>query len=260
MTSLLVSIFAASLVGSLHCAGMCGGIVALCVGGEPVARSRGWPRHVAYNLGRLIAYATLGAASGAIGAAIDLGGKGLGVPRLAAYAGGVAMILFGAVALLRARGASFTRVTGIALPAPLRAAIGRGIAAAAALPAATRGLVIGLLTAFLPCGWLYAFVVVAAGTGSVAGGALAMTAFWAGTVPVLLALGLGLERLAAPVRRHVPTLTACALILVGVIAVAGRLATRAYAAAPESAAALGAPEERLEALEAAGPPCCDVDR
>ena len=32
MSALLVAVFVASLVGSLHCAGMCGGLVALCTG------------------------------------------------------------------------------------------------------------------------------------------------------------------------------------------------------------------------------------
>ncbi|MBE7450024.1 MAG: sulfite exporter TauE/SafE family protein [Kofleriaceae bacterium] len=45
--------------------------------------------------------------------------------------------------------------------------------------ARARAALLGLLSAALPCGWLWAFVVVAAGTGSPVGGALVMTAFWA---------------------------------------------------------------------------------
>ena len=34
MTTLITTVFIASLLGSLHCAGMCGGVVALCVSVE----------------------------------------------------------------------------------------------------------------------------------------------------------------------------------------------------------------------------------
>jgi uncharacterized protein len=83
--------------------------------------------------------------------------------------------------------------------------------------------VIGLLTGALPCGWLYGFVVAAAGTGSAPAGALLMTVFWAGTVPVMLGLGVGIQVAAAPLRRHLPTVCALAMIAVGALAVSGRV-------------------------------------
>jgi sulfite exporter TauE/SafE len=50
-----------------------------------------------------------------------------------------------------------------------------------------------------------------------------MTVFWAGTLPVMLSLGAGLQALAAPLRRHVPVVCAIAMIVVGLLAVAGRI-------------------------------------
>jgi sulfite exporter TauE/SafE len=50
-----------------------------------------------------------------------------------------------------------------------------------------------------------------------------MTVFWLGTLPVMATLGLGVARIAGPLRRHVPALCAVALIVVGVLAVTGRL-------------------------------------
>src|SRR5690606_1360759 len=67
----------------------------------------------------------------------------------------------------------------------------------------------------LPCGFLYGFGVWAAGTGSAARGALLLAAFWLGTVPALLGVGLAVRVLSSPLRRHVPTLTALALLAVG---------------------------------------------
>ena len=79
-----------------------------------------------------------------------------------------------------------------------------------------------MLTGFLPCGWLWAFVVAAAGTGSALGGALVMAVFWLGTVPAMtgvLALG---GPAAIWLRRRMPAVTAIALIVLGL----GTLAMR----------------------------------
>ncbi|MHC4948481.1 MAG: sulfite exporter TauE/SafE family protein [Planctomycetota bacterium] len=257
MTTLLVAVLVASLLGSLHCAGMCGGLVCLCVGGAG-DRGRALP-HVAYHGGRLVAYTTLGAASGALGGAIDLGGPVVGVVRPAALAAGAIVILVGGLALVRGGAAG---LKCLRLPARLERAFQRGLRAAAELPPTRRALIIGLLTALLPCGWLYAFAITAAGTGHALVGAATMATFWVGTVPVLAVLGLGADRLAAPLRRHVPTVTAVAILAIGVATVVGRVRIPA----PTSAAAASASFERgdLAAAAASVPshhgtdlPCCD---
>ena len=65
--------------------------------------------------------------------------------------------------------------------------------------AGTRSLfgryLLGVANGFLPCGPVYTVALTAAATGSAAKGALAMLFFGLGTVPVLLALGLGAARL-----------------------------------------------------------------
>jgi sulfite exporter TauE/SafE len=65
--TLLLGVLAASLVGSVHCAAMCGAFV--CVYARAGARfpDKGAGAHVAYNAGRLVSYLTLGLAAGAIG-------------------------------------------------------------------------------------------------------------------------------------------------------------------------------------------------
>ncbi len=215
MLALAGTVFVASLAGSLHCAGMCGGLVAFAAAG-----GRGAPVHLAYHGGRLLSYAALGLASGAFGAAVDLGGSAVGVKQGAAVLAGGLMVAFGVVVLLRWRG---VRVPHPPAPAFVRDGFGRLMKRTQAQPPVMRAATIGLLTAFLPCGWLYAFVVTAAGTASPWLGALAMTAFWAGTVPVLAALGVGVQKLAGPLRRHLPVATALALVVVGLATVFGRL-------------------------------------
>jgi len=221
VTALAVSVLVASLLGSLHCAGMCGGLVAF-YSGDP-ARRRGreaMAGHAAYSAGRLIAYAALGALAGAFGAALDLGGALLGVQRAAAAVAGALIALWGTRALLESLG---RRVPRLEPPAWLRGLVSHGVRLVAGRRPAIRALAIGLLTGCLPCGWLYAFVVTAAGTGGAASGAALMAVFWLGTLPVMVSLGLGLWRLAVPLRRHLPVACAVAMMLVGLLTVAGRL-------------------------------------
>jgi len=49
-----------------------------------------------------------------------------------------------------------------------------------------------------------------------------MTAFWAGTLPVMLVLGVGIHSLATPVRRLIPVASAVLLMALGLLTVAGR--------------------------------------
>jgi len=60
-----------------------------------------------------------------------------------------------------------------------------------AAPTGWRGYALGVALGFLPCGLLYGAIAAAAATGTALAGALAMAAFAAGTVPTLLAVGLG---------------------------------------------------------------------
>jgi len=90
-------------------------------------------------------------------------------------------------------------------------------------PPIARAAATGLLTTLLPCGWLYAFVATAAAAGSAAGGALVMLAFWAGTLPVLVALGVGVQRLAGPLARRLPAVSAMLVVALGLLSISGRL-------------------------------------
>ena len=235
MTALALTVLAASLVGSLHCAGMCGGFVAFYAGAGCRRPGLG---HAAYNLGRLAAYATLGALAGALGAALDLASAPAGIQRGAAVLAGALIALWGTRTLLETAGVRMARLEP---PAALRGAVARGVAAVAVEPPVTRALVIGLLTGLLPCGWLYAFIVTAAGTGDPLRGAGLMAVFWLGTLPVMAGLGVAVQALAGSLRRWVPAVCAVAMIVVGLLAVAGRARAPERHAIQHSEA--GAPHE-----------------
>jgi len=90
------------------------------------------------------------------------------------------------------------------------------------LPFGTRALLVGALTALLPCGWLYLFAMFAAATASPQQGAMVMVAFWAGTLPALTALVLGIQRLSANSRKLLPLVTAVLLVCAGSFTFSGR--------------------------------------
>jgi sulfite exporter TauE/SafE len=222
MLALFAAVFIASLLGSTHCAGMCGAFVAFAVGaGDPDGPGASKAvLNAAYNLGRLATYAVLGTFAGLVGAALDLGGSMVGVQRAAAVFAGVLMIGFGVVAVLRQVG---VRVPRMPLPGVLTRLARAGHERAFALGPVSRAGAVGLLTTLLPCGWLYAFVITAAGTADPLTGALTMAAFWLGTLPIMAALGIGASHLTGPLRRHMPLLTSLLLVGVGVYTVSGRM-------------------------------------
>lgn len=235
MTALALTVLGASLMGSLHCAGMCGGFVAFYAG---AGHGRAGLSHAAYNVGRLVAYAVLGAMAGTLGLALDLAAAPVGIQRAAAMLAGLLITLWGTRTLLEVAG---VRLASLRPPAVLSGAVARGVAVVARQPAMTRALVVGLLTGLLPCGWLYAFVVTAAGTGDPLRGAGLMAVFWAGTLPVMAGLGVAVQAMAGRIRRWVPAACAVAMIVVGLLAVAGR--ARIFEPPPASHSHAVAPHE-----------------
>lgn len=220
MIPLIGAIFLASVLGSLHCAGMCGCFLAIATGSN--SRTP-WQRAAllqgTYHIGRLLSYVSLGAAVGAVGRLVNLTGTLAGIRPVAAALAGATMIVFGVTTLLRSHGMKLQHVR---LPKAWMAVVQRGHRLAMKKPAILRAFAIGLLTTLLPCGWLYAFAVTAAGTGSPARGALAMAAFWAGTLPALIAVGAGIRGLLGSLGKRLPTLTVIAMVTAGVFTLIGR--------------------------------------
>lgn len=220
MIAPLGAVFVASLLGSLHCAGMCGPLACaatlprastptpLTSGGKRLARSFNAPASALYHTGRLTAYLTLGAAAGTLGSAIDLAGDLAGLQRIAAYIAAGLIILVGVAYLLKSF--NLFRPPALAISQPRKL-----WAHALSWPTPARAVVVGLLTGLLPCGWLWVFLVSAAGTASPLTGALTLAAFWLGTVPVLLLVTSGLPRLLAPITARAPALVGVAIIAAG---------------------------------------------
>jgi sulfite exporter TauE/SafE len=178
----------AGLAASLHCVGMCGGIVgALSVqggGGAP------WRLHLAYNFGRIVSYALAGALVGAVGG-LGLAFGPLASTQLAFYVLANMMLVALGIYLM-----GFTRILGFA------ERFGQGLwrrlqpLTARFLPARTIGQAfpLGMLWGWLPCGLVYSVLTTALVSGSAVRGAMAMLVFGLGTLPNLLLAGLLLTR------------------------------------------------------------------
>ena len=181
----LSAAFLTGLLGSAHCAAMCGGIaVATALPARPQASwsSRLW-QALAPNLGRIGSYTIAGAAVGGLGAGL-LGALDLqaAAPWLRTLVG--AVLLLAAIRLAAPRWAP-RLPSGPAVPlwqslAPLRRAI----------PASGpwRPLALGALWGWLPCGLSYTLLAAAWLEGSALHGGLLMLAFGLGTLPALVAL------------------------------------------------------------------------
>ncbi len=120
----------------------------------------------------------------------------IGLQRLAATIVGGSLIVWGVILVLRAAGFSLPL---LAVPQFVVLTVQAGFRTVKHWPRAFNAAAIGFLSGFLPCGWLYLFVLAAAGTESAMHGSVVMLAFWIGTLPILTALTAGAKTIS---RRH----------------------------------------------------------
>ena len=201
---------ASGMVGAAHCLGMCGPFAALVGAAAPTWRTN-LRRQLAYSAGRVFTYTVLGAV--AAFAAARLTGSlptWVNLPASLALVAGLLLVWQGLVA------------TGLIRP--------RGLTGAGACPggAAFRGLLVsrglvdafvaGLFTGLMPCGLLYGMLTYAASRHDVVEGMATMAAFGAGTVPALVAVGLGGGLVTGAGRRRMQGVAAWCLLATGVVA------------------------------------------
>lgn len=175
---LALGIISSSFFGSWHCAGMCGPIATLMS-----TRKSLW----SYNLGRLISYTFLGAAAGGLGQ-FFLTSNFVTLRWVSAL-----VLTF----LLLASGLSliFPQFFKEKLePWKWSHKLLHIVKKAQAFHVGQSGFVVGLLTALLPCGWLYTYVFAAIATRSAWAGALTLSLFWLGGLPTLSAVPYMIRR------------------------------------------------------------------
>lgn len=198
-----VLVLLASLMGSMHCLGMCGAIVSVI---RPTPAGL-----LAYHLGRLLGYLSLGGLAG-------LAGGQLLAQQRPLLAGVAALWLAGTFIWLGYR-TWREQSFHLHLPRPLERLAAKVMGNALQRQGAGSGLMVGLSSVFLPCGWLYMFILGAVATQSFWLGALFLIAFWLGTLPILT---LAPALLAGLLQRLTPTsrkLSSSALIAAGFVTI-----------------------------------------
>lgn len=201
--------FLAGMGGSLHCVGMCGGLVtATCQKQTDVYR---------YQLGRLLGYLFLGLMAGLIGKALNFKSA---TPALSILPGLLIGILFLIWGLQNLRG----KKAEIPLPGFMHTLYqnlwkkliknNQNF---------SRAFFIGLLSILLPCGMLYGVVLGAAAFENSWSALYAMFFFWLGTVPSMILAPSIVQKLLRPLKNKLPKTYAISLILIGVLTIAFRL-------------------------------------
>lgn len=232
----LFPVFVVGLLGSVHCAGMCGGIVGALsfapqrpragtttIALRPVAAAPASLNVAAYNLGRIASYMTAGAIAG--GAAQGAGALS-GLPLLQAAAYWLANLMLVAMGLYLMgawSGIAHVERGGQWLWRRVQPQLKR------VGPPDTPGRMFaaGALWGWLPCAMVYSVLVTAMLSGSAASGALTMLAFGLGTLPMMLALGLAGARLRGWLRLPAVRIACGAVVLafgvLGLLRAAGGL-------------------------------------
>ena len=183
-----VSFFAAFLVGLLggvHCAGMCGGIVGAISMTLPQQQSR-WPILISYNLGRISSYVLAGTLMGGLGAAAAHW-SGLHAAQLwLQIIAGLFMVMLGLYLGQWWNGLAWLEQNGKRVWQWVEP-LGRRF-----MPVtSTRdGYAAGLVWGWLPCGLVYSVLIWSLSSGSAQQGAMLMLGFGLGTLPNLLLMGV----------------------------------------------------------------------
>jgi sulfite exporter TauE/SafE len=174
------------LLGSSHCLGMCGGIVAVLnmgVADGPTSKPKSLLIYqLSYNGGRISSYLLVGLLAGSLGAGLTQLGISPVAGKLVAAAFMIALGLYLAnwwrgLAVLEKLGAKLWRhiqPLGKRL-FPIRNPL--------------QAYLLGLLWGWLPCGLVYTVVVWSLTTGNAYDGAMLMLGFGLGTLPAMLIAG-----------------------------------------------------------------------
>ena len=211
----LLAAFVSGLLGTVHCAAMCGGIATSLSTGQ---RDTLWKAALP-NLGRVLGYALAGAIVGGIGGGLLQLARvpELGIAMRAMV--GIVLVIVGLRLLDRHhRLPNFGGGAGSRLwrwLAPLRARI---------WPADTAGkrLALGMVWGWMPCGLSTTLLAAAWLQASAVHGALTMAAFGLGTLPLMIPLTWAGARIGQRLQHGgLRTLAGTLVIFAGLLTIAG---------------------------------------
>lgn len=174
------AVFSASVLGSLHCVGMCGPLQ------TTIAPTRLTLAN--YHIGRLISYTSLGVAAGFVGDSLF---TAIGSTYLAWFVAAVfsAVLLVFALKLFRRENSFHSKIQTKVSVKVMRRVFAAG-------NKHIKSFLLGTLSPLLPCGWLLSFLIGASLTEDPKLGGLFMFSFCVGTMPGLGILPIVKSKLA----------------------------------------------------------------
>lgn len=196
-------LFIVGIFTSIHCVGMCGGI--MMSQSISLEKKNSWESvkpTLLYNLGRVIAYTILGGIVGGIGSVFSIS---LSLKAVITVFAGAFMILMG----LNMLGLNILRKLHIKFP----------WSACSVKNKSKSPLIVGLLNGLMPCGPLQTMQLYALGTGSVAKGAASMFIFALGTVPLMLAFGVATSLISKGYTKKILKFSGILVVILGLIMV-----------------------------------------
>lgn len=203
---IFLTAFLTGLLGSFHCAGMCGPI-ALAVPTTGKSTTERLLSKVVYNSGRIATYALLGGLLGAFG----LGLKLAGMQQSISIAAGILIIwvaIFSTKAIEKWIGNPFSLLKGKTLSKLFQS------------PSLPSVFSIGLLNGLLPCGFVYVGLIGSVATQNAAEGAFFMALFGLGTFPMMLGVGMVGQFLTAHARSSINRWVPAFAVLIGCVFIA----------------------------------------
>ena len=210
MINTLVTSFLIGILGSMHCAGMCGGLVTTLSMGRP----RIWLTGLtAYQFGRISTYTLLGMIAGIIGSVITGIAWFSQAQFYLSILAGVMMITFG----LHIAGwmpdpftrtiSRFYKFTGL----------GQWVATARTSTNPASWYFVGALNGLLPCGLVYAALSLNLAVGDPVESSIGMFLFGLGTMPSMMLVPVIFKKLTTALRARTVKVAAVLVVLVGVV-------------------------------------------
>jgi hypothetical protein len=199
--------FAIGIVGSFHCVGMCGPIaLALPVVFESNVKL--FLSRLLYNLGRVITYAMFGAVIGLFSNRIVV----IGLQQYTSIIIGAVIVLYVVTPVKYKAKLSSTKIYSA-----INNSIRIGFNKVTNSKSTSSFLLIGIINGFLPCGLVYVALAGAINTGGIIPGAIFMTFFGLGTLPVMFITSVAGKYINVGVRRKINKMVPVFAFILGVI-------------------------------------------
>jgi sulfite exporter TauE/SafE len=202
--------FLIALGGSVHCVGMCGGLV--------VAFTNNQKTRISYQIGRLLGYLFIGGSISLIGNIIRNYFQSTEVTLATATFMGVLLIFWGTKILLKQK----TKIQPPEFLNKISKLLYKTVIKIKIKNEAVKTGFIGLLSIFLPCGFLYGVVFVIAAFNDPLLGMVSMLSFWLGTLPATALAPTIITKVLTPLKNKAPVLSSLSLISIGIITISFR--------------------------------------